>query len=203
MWLSRFLFVRHLYYALVSATHRQEVGRQGMPLTNIYLVGPMGAGKSTIGRMLAKELGLPFYDSDHEVEERTGANIPWIFDVEGEDGFRQRERQVIRELCEERGIVLATGGGAVTQEENRRHLGTNGFVVFLKASVSVQLERTAKDKKRPLLQRPDRQAVLGKLLAEREPLYMSLADLVLDTEQYSPKSLINEIIEAVERSRGL
>ena len=163
----------------------------------------MGAGKSTIGRMLAKELGLPFYDSDHEVEERTGANIPWIFDVEGEGGFRQRERQVIRELCEERGIVLATGGGAVTQEENRRHLGTNGFVVFLKASVRAQLERTAKDKKRPLLQRPDRQAVLENLLAEREPLYLSIADLVLDTEQHSPKSLINEIVEAVERSRGL
>ena len=174
-----------------------------MPLTNIYLVGPMGAGKSTLGRMLAKELGLPFYDSDHEVEARTGANIPWIFDVEGEKGFRQRERQVIRELCEERGIVLATGGGVVTQEENRRHLGTNGLVVYLKASVDAQLERTIKDKQRPLLQRPDRRAVLENLLEEREPLYAGLADLTLDTERYSPKSLIHEIIKTVEQSRGL
>ena len=174
-----------------------------MPLTNIYLVGPMGAGKSTIGRLLARELGLPFYDSDHEVEERAGANIPWIFDVEGEDGFRQREIQVIRSLCQEKGVVLATGGGAVTQEENRRHLGTNGFVVYLKASVATQLERTAKDKKRPLLQRPDRQAVLETLLAKREPLYTGIADLVLDTEQHTPKSLIHEITQAVERSRGL
>lgn len=163
----------------------------------------MGAGKSTIGRMLAKELGLPFYDSDHEIEARTGANIPWIFDVEGEEGFRQRERQVIRELCQERGVVLATGGGVVTQQENRMHLGTNGFVVYLQASVAAQLERTAKDKKRPLLQRPDRQAVLENLLKEREPLYLSVADMVLDTEAHSPKSLIYQITNAVNSSRGL
>ncbi|OED43234.1 shikimate kinase [Endozoicomonas sp. (ex Bugula neritina AB1)] len=174
-----------------------------MPLTNIYLIGPMGAGKSTIGRMLAKELGLPFYDSDHEVEARTGANIPWIFDMEGEEGFRERERFVIKELCEERGVVLATGGGAVTQKENRQHLGTNGFVVYLKATVATQLERTAKDKKRPLLQRPDRRAVLETLLAQRDPLYRGIADLILDTERYSPRSLINEIIKAQEQSRGL
>ena len=163
----------------------------------------MGAGKSTIGRMLAKELGLPFYDSDHEIEARTGANIPWIFDVEGEEGFRQRERMVVRELCHERGIVLATGGGVVTQQENRMHLGTNGFVVYLQASVTVQLERTAKDKKRPLLQRPDRQVVLENLLKEREPLYLSVADLVVDTEIHSPKSLIYQITNAVNGSRGL
>ena len=174
-----------------------------MPLTNIYLVGPMGAGKSTIGRMLAKELGLPFYDTDHEIETRTGANIPWIFDVEGENGFRQRERMVIKELCQERGVVLATGGGVVTQQENRMHLGSNGFVVYLQASVDTQLERTAKDKKRPLLQRPDRRAVLENLLKEREPLYLSVADLVLDTEAYSPKSLIHQIVCAVDSSRGL
>lgn len=174
-----------------------------MPLTNIYLVGPMGAGKSTIGRMLAKELGLPFYDSDHEVEARTGANIPWIFDMEGEDGFRERERHVIKELCEERGVVLATGGGAVTQTENRKHLGTHGFVVYLKATVATQLERTAKDTKRPLLQRPDRRAVLETLLAQRDPFYHGIADLILDTERYSPRSLVYEIIKAQERSREL
>lgn len=163
----------------------------------------MGAGKSTIGRMLARELGLPFYDSDHEIEARSGADIPWIFDVEGEEGFRQREIQTIEELCAERGIVLATGGGAVTREENRRQLGTNGFVVFLKASVAAQLERTAKDKKRPLLQRPDREQVLSNLLQEREPHYTAIADLVLDTEALTPKALINEIIRAVEKSRGI
>lgn len=163
----------------------------------------MGAGKSTIGRMLAKELGLPFYDSDQEVEERTGADIPWIFDVEGEEGFRFRESQVIEDLCHMRGIVMATGGGAVTREENRRHLGTNGFVVFLQAPVAVQLARTARDKKRPLLQRPDREKVLRKLLNEREPLYRSIADLVLDTELHSPRSVIDEITAAVASSRGL
>ncbi|WP_257275719.1 MULTISPECIES: shikimate kinase AroK [unclassified Endozoicomonas] len=168
-----------------------------MPLRNIYLVGPMGAGKSTIGRMLAKELGLPFFDSDHEVEARSGAEIPWIFDVEGEEGFRQREIQVIQDLCSRQGIVLATGGGAVTRLENRQQLGTNGVVVFLKASVAAQLVRTEKDKKRPLLQRSDREEVLTQLLNERAPLYSSIADVELDTELLSPKALINEIIRTV------
>ncbi|WP_422476208.1 shikimate kinase AroK [Endozoicomonas sp. ALB032] len=168
-----------------------------MPLRNIYLVGPMGAGKSTIGRMLAKELGLPFFDSDQEVEARSGAEIPWIFDVEGEEGFRQREIQVIRDLCSRQGIVLATGGGAVTRLENRQQLGTSGVVVFLKASVAAQLIRTEKDKKRPLLQRPDREQVLTQLLSDRAPLYSSIADIELDTELLSPKALISEIIRTV------
>ncbi|WP_252176558.1 shikimate kinase AroK [Endozoicomonas sp. 4G] len=168
-----------------------------MPLRNIYLIGPMGAGKSTIGRMLAKELGLPFFDSDHEVEARSGAGIPWIFDVEGEEGFRQREIQVIQDLCSKKGIVLATGGGAVTRLENRQQLGTNGVVVFLKASVAAQLARTEKDKKRPLLQRADRKEVLTQLLTDRAPLYSSIADIELDTESLSPKALINEIVRIV------
>ncbi|MRI32137.1 shikimate kinase AroK [Endozoicomonas sp. OPT23] len=174
-----------------------------MPLTNIYLVGPMGAGKSTIGRMLAKELGLPFYDSDHEVEARSGADIPWIFDVEGEEGFRQREIQVIEELCSMKGVVLATGGGVVTRLENRQQLGTHGFVVFLQASVKTQLARTEKDKRRPLLQRPDRKQVLANLLIEREPFYTGIADLSLDTERLSPKAVIQEIKKAVESRRGV
>ncbi len=157
----------------------------------------MGAGKSTIGRMLAKELGLPFFDSDHEVEARSGAGIPWIFDVEGEEGFRQREIQVIQDLCSKKGIVLATGGGAVTRLENRQQLGTNGVVVFLKASVAAQLARTEKDKKRPLLQRADRKEVLTQLLTDRAPLYSSIADIELDTESLSPKALINEIVRIV------
>ncbi len=168
-----------------------------MLLNNIYLVGPMGAGKTTIGRMLARDLNLPFLDTDHEVEARSGADIPWIFDKEGEDGFRLRECQVVEELCSQRGIVMATGGGVVKMEDNRRQLCTNGFVVYLYAPVSVQLERTAKDKRRPLLQRPDREQVLAALLEERDPLYRGIADLVLDTEKLSPKLVISEIIRSV------
>ena len=169
-----------------------------MLLKNIYLVGPMGAGKTTIGRLLASELNMPFLDSDHEVEARSGADIPWIFDVEGEAGFRLREHQVIEELCSERGIVMATGGGAVKKAENRRHLSANGFVVYLYTPVRVQLERTAKDKRRPLLQRPDREQVLSDLLRERDPLYRGIADLILDTEVLSPKLVIAEIISAMD-----
>ena len=174
-----------------------------MPLKNIYLIGPMGAGKSTIGRMLARDLGQPFFDSDHVVEERSGADIPWIFDVEGEEGFRNRETQVIRELCGEQGIVMATGGGVVGRAENRRHLSSNGLVVYLTAPVTTQLRRTEKDKRRPLLQRPDRELVLTDLLKKRDPLYRSIADLILDTVALSPKGVIRAIIKHLEQSRGL
>ena len=174
-----------------------------MPLTNIYLIGPMGAGKSTIGRMLARDLGQPFYDSDHVVEERSGADIPWIFDVEGEDGFRNRETQVIRELCELQGVIMATGGGVVGRAENRRHLSSNGLVVYLTAPVATQLQRTEKDKRRPLLQRPDRKQVLTDLLEKRDPLYRSIADLTLDTVALSPKGVIKAIIKHLEQARGL
>ncbi len=174
-----------------------------MPLKNIYLVGPMGAGKSTIGRMLAKELGLPFLDSDHEVEGRSGADIPWIFDVEGEGGFRLREMQVIEELCRERGVILATGGGAVGRMENRRQLTNNGFVVYLQASVAAQLARTEKDKRRPLLQRPDREGILSRLLRERDPLYRGIADLILDTERLSLRDVVAAIIKSTESGREL
>lgn len=157
----------------------------------------MGAGKSTIGRMLAKELACPFYDSDHVIEDRSGADIPWIFDVEGELGFRDRESQVIEEICCQKGVVMATGGGVVSRPENRRHLSTNGFVVYLNTPVSIQLRRTEKDKRRPLLQRPDRKEVLAKLLQERDPLYRSIADLVLDTATMSPRQIIKKIVQTV------
>ena len=157
----------------------------------------MGAGKSTIGRMLAKELACPFYDSDHVIEGRSGADIPWIFDVEGEPGFRDRESQVIEELCCQKGVVMATGGGVVGRPENRRHLSTNGFVVYLSTPVSTQLQRTEKDKRRPLLQRPDRKEVLTRLLQERDPLYRSIADLVLDTATMSPRQIIKKIVQTV------
>lgn len=165
-----------------------------MALSNIYLIGPMGAGKSTIGRMLAKDLHRTFYDSDHEIEQRTGADIPWIFDMEGEAGFREREAHVIDELCHERGVVMATGGGVVMRKENRQNLCTYGFVVYLYAPVSVQLKRTEKDKRRPLLQKPNREQVLTELFELRDPLYRSMADLTLDTQSMSPRQVIRAIM---------
>ena len=173
-----------------------------MPLKNIYLIGPMGAGKSTIGRMLARELHQPFYDSDHVIEERSGADIPWIFDVEGEEGFRERETQVLEDLCDQKGVVMATGGGAVGRPENRRVLAANGVVVYLEAPVHVQLKRTEKDKQRPLLQRPDRKQVLTALLKKRDPLYRSIADMVVDTVALSPKEVIAEIVQFTYSDRG-
>ena len=168
-----------------------------MQSRTIYLIGPMGAGKSTIGRMLSRELKLPFLDTDQEVEERCGADIPWIFDMEGEEGFRQRETAVLKSLQDMPPHVVATGGGIVIREENRRLMISGGFVVFLNASVSIQMQRTAKDKRRPLLQRPDREQVLIDLFNRREPLYRRTADLVVSTDRGSPRQVIREIAEAV------
>ena len=167
-----------------------------MQSRTIYLIGPMGAGKSTIGRMLSRELNLPFRDTDQEVEERCGADIPWIFDMEGEEGFRQRETAVLESQIDEPAYVVATGGGIVTREINRRLMITHGFVVFLQASVATQIKRTAKDKKRPLLQRPDREQVLAQLYEKREPLYRQTADLVVCTDRGSPRHVIREIKQA-------
>ncbi|HIQ54833.1 shikimate kinase I [Halopseudomonas pachastrellae] len=163
-------------------------------MRNVFLIGPMGAGKSTIGRLLAKELKFPFKDSDREIEVRTGADIPWIFDVEGEEGFRQREEAMIAELVEERGIVLATGGGVVMRPANRAALTANGLVVYLCTSVEQQLQRTAKDRQRPLLQTADPEAVLRDLMARRDPLYREIADLIIETDQRGPKVVVNTIL---------
>lgn len=154
----------------------------------------MGAGKSTIGRLLAKELKYPFKDSDREIEARTGADIPWIFDVEGEEGFRQREEAMIAELVTEKGIVLATGGGVVMREANRRALAGNGLVVYLRTSVDQQLQRTAKDRQRPLLLNADPERVLRDLMAKRDPLYREIADIIIDTDQRGPKVVVNTIV---------
>ena len=164
-----------------------------MQKTSIYLVGPMGAGKSTLGRLLAAELKLDFYDSDKVIEERSGANIPWIFDMEGEAGFREREEQAIDELTQMPNIVLATGGGVVMREANRQHLSTRGTVVYLRTSVEQQLARTAKDKNRPLLQTANPEQVLRELFAKRDPLYLEVADIVIDTDQHSPKWMVQEL----------
>lgn len=163
-------------------------------MRNVFLVGPMGAGKSTIGRLLAKELKYPFKDSDREIEARTGADIPWIFDVEGEEGFREREEAMIAELVTEHGIVLATGGGVVMRETNRQALSANGLVVYLRTSVDQQLQRTSKDRQRPLLFNADPERVLRDLMARRDPLYLEIADITIDTDQRGPRVVVNTIL---------
>jgi len=168
-------------------------------LPNLILVGPMGAGKSTIGRLLAAELSREFYDSDHEIQARCGADIPWIFDVEGEAGFRDRETQMIRELTRRDDVVIATGGGAVLREENRRVLRESGTVIYLLTTVEQQLRRTAKDRNRPLLQRVDREEVLRDMFAQRDPLYRATADVVVRTDRRGPRAVVNEIVRRVTR----
>ncbi|MEQ5817600.1 shikimate kinase AroK [Marinobacter sp. NFXS11] len=160
----------------------------------VVLVGPMGAGKSTIGRMLAKELGYRFLDSDRIIEERCGANIPWIFDVEGEDGFRLRETAMLDELSHEDRTVLATGGGAVMRQENRPILKRGATVIYLKTSIDQQVERTRKDRNRPLLQNDDPEAVLRKLFSIRDPLYSDLADIIMYTDKKSPRLVVRQLV---------
>jgi len=161
---------------------------------NLIIVGPMGAGKSTIGRLLAKELRLDFKDSDKEIEVRTGANIPWIFDVEGEQGFRDREQAVLADLCQEQGLVIATGGGAVMRPENRQALRAGGRVIYLHTSVEQQLARTARDRNRPLLRTANPGQVLSDLLAIRDPLYREIADLIIETDERPPRLVVLEIL---------
>ncbi|CAH0991878.1 Shikimate kinase 1 [Sinobacterium norvegicum] len=164
-----------------------------MQLKKVFLVGPMGAGKTTIGRLLAQELNLPFKDSDREIEERTGADIPWIFDVEGEEGFRNRETSALEALSQQSDMVLATGGGIVMRAENRTLLAARGIVVYLATSVEQQVLRTSKDRKRPLLQNEDPAAVLQKLLDIRDPLYRDIADYVVETDNRNPKAVAIDI----------
>lgn len=162
---------------------------------NIFLVGPMGAGKSTIGRHLAQLLHLEFHDSDQEIENRTGADIAWVFDVEGEEGFRRREAQVIADLTEKQGIVLATGGGSVQSKEVRNFLSARGIVVYLETTIDKQVARTQRDKRRPLLQVDDPRHVLEELADIRNPLYEEVADVVVKTDDQSAKVVANQIIE--------
>jgi len=165
-------------------------------LDNIFLVGPMGAGKTTIGRQLAREMKKEFVDSDHEIEERSGANISWIFDVEGEAGFRKREKKVIEELTGRKDIVLATGGGAVLAPENRKYLHSRGTVIYLMATIGQQVERTKHDQRRPLIQDVDDiRGKLTELMEIRDPLYREIADYVVMTNRRSPKSVSTEIMK--------
>ena len=155
----------------------------------------MGAGKTTIGKYLAQHLKLQFADTDTEIEKRTGADIPWIFDVEGEEGFRDREQQVVAEMTNWDDLVLATGGGVVLRPENRRALAGRGFVVYLHATVDEQVRRTNRDKRRPLLQNDDPEQVLRDLMAVRDPLYREIADHVIDTDGLAPRGVAQRLIQ--------
>ena len=164
---------------------------------NIFLIGPMGAGKSTIGRHLADELHLDFFDSDQEIERRTGADITWIFDLEGEEGFRKREENVINDLTDKQGIVLATGGGSVTNKAVRNRLSARGIVVYLQTTIDKQVARTHRDKRRPLLQKGDPEQILRNLADERNPLYEEVADYIVDTDDQSARAVANQIISKI------
>jgi shikimate kinase len=170
--------------------------------SNIFLVGPMGAGKTTVGKRLAEVRGMTFADSDHEVESRTGVDIAYIFEKEGEAGFRKRERQVIAELTAGHNLVLATGGGAVLEPENRQALSSRGFVVYLRATIDHQLRRTGHSDNRPLLQTPDKRGVLEELFTIRDPLYREIADLVIDTDGRNARVLAQEIERALDPATG-
>ncbi|WP_174874841.1 shikimate kinase AroK [Vogesella oryzae] len=160
---------------------------------NFFLVGLMGAGKTTVGRTLARHTGKTFYDSDHEIERRTGVKIATIFDIEGEASFRAREKQVIAELCQMQNIVLATGGGAILAPENRQMLSAYGTVIYLRAQIDDILARTKHDKSRPLLRTSDPRAKLEQLYQQRDPLYMEIADVVMDTSCQNVNTLVQRL----------
>ena len=162
---------------------------------NIFLIGPMGAGKSVVGRYLARSLNLSFVDSDDEIELRTGVDIPFIFEKEGESGFRKREAIVIDDLSKRENIVLATGGGAIVENDSRSRLGARGFVVYLYTTVDQQVTRTSKGRERPLLQNVDPRTALEQLLLFRDPLYREIADIIVETDGRKVKSVVDEIVE--------
>lgn len=161
---------------------------------NIFLIGPMGAGKSSVGRYLASQLDMDFYDTDEEIEKRTGVDIGWIFDVEGEMGFRKREESVVSDLANLSNIILATGGGTILSPESRTILHNNGVVVYLEVSLRYQQSRTINDSRRPLLRVENRQEVLEKLQGEREFLYQEIADFRVLTDKRNVRTVADEII---------
>ena len=166
---------------------------------NIYFVGLMGAGKTTIGKLLAKHSGKTFYDTDHEIEKRTGVKIPVIFELEGEDGFRRRETSIIEELSQLENIVMATGGGAIIAQQNRELLQRNGTVIYLRANVNELWHRTRNDKHRPLLQNVDIRAKLEQLYAERNPLYTQTAHYIFDTGNQPVASILSQIQKSLSQ----
>lgn len=172
------------------------------PPKNLFLIGPMGAGKSAVGRQLARLLHLDFVDSDEEIERRTGVDIAFIFEKEGETGFRRREAKVIDELSQRQGVVLATGGGAVIDADSRSRLGARGYVVYLETGVDQQVSRTRKGRERPLLEGADPRQVLEELMSVRDPLYREIADLTVLTDGRRVNAVAAEIVAALERTTG-
>ena len=166
---------------------------------NIFLIGPMATGKTTIGKRLAKETSRKFYDSDQEIKKSTGADIPLIFEIEGDTGFRSRETKIISKIVLLRNIVLSTGGGAVLVEKNRKMLTDNGIIIYLKSSARKIFDRTYDDKSRPLLQVDDRLSKIEEILNEREPLYKSLANETINTDSFVTKDIIQEILKKIKK----
>lgn len=169
-----------------------------MKKNNIFLVGPMGAGKTSVGRYLARELGKEFYDSDQEIEHKMGVTLTWIFDLEGMEGFRQREARVIAELSELDNVVISTGGGCIETPEVRDVLSQNGMVVYMEVSLDTQLKRLKKDKRRPQLQGQNPQEVLIRLWEEREPVYEGVADFIVHTDERSVRDVCTDILEWIK-----
>jgi shikimate kinase len=161
---------------------------------NIFLIGPMGAGKTSVGRYLAQQLNKDFYDSDQEIEKKTGVSLTWIFDIEGMDGFRQREMKTIDELSSLSNIVLSTGGGCVETPEVRDFLRQRGIVIYMEVTLDTQLNRLKRDKKRPLLQGENPQEVLIRLWEEREPIYEDIADFTVITDDRSVRDVCEDIL---------
>jgi shikimate kinase len=190
-----------LAFRNIEIKQLSKVDKKMKRSVNLFLIGPMGAGKSTIGKQLAKELKLEFYDADQEIEARTGADIAWIFDVEGEEGFRKRESTVIDELSQMSGIVLATGGGAVLSPENRIRLAARGTVVYLYTTVDQQVRRTARDKRRPLVGNEIPDETLKDIMLLRDPLYREVADVVVITDGRTVRSVSTEVIRLIERDQ--
>ena len=167
-------------------------------MQNIIFIGPMGSGKTTVGKQLAKRRRMEFLDSDHMIEERCGVSIATIFDIEGEEGFRKRETKMLAELCEQSGIILATGGGAIASEENRILLRKSGFIVYLKASIETQLARTQRNQNRPLLDNVDAEEKLTELMQERGSLYEQEADLIVTSGDRMVAKVVEEISTALD-----
>lgn len=168
-------------------------------VANLILVGPMGAGKTSIGRRLARRFALQFRDCDSEVEQSTGARVALIFELEGEAGFREREHRVLQRLCGDHGLLIATGGGAVLREENRSLLRRSGFVVYLRCGVERQLSRLRNDTRRPLLAAPDRRDRLQQMAREREPLYQAVADYTFESDQQRVGNAVDLLQREIEQ----
>jgi shikimate kinase len=170
---------------------------------NIFLVGPMGSGKTAVGKQVARLTGLPFIDSDHEIEQQTGVDIPLIFEREGEAGFRRREREAIARLSGRNGVVLATGGGAVLDADNRRHLRERGWVAYLETSIAQQAERAGRTRNRPMLATGgDPQQRLAELMRQREPLYLEVADFTVTTTRKRVQAVAEQVVQAWRAAAG-